>query len=214
MHTFETRSRFGALGLATLLGAATLLFSEKASALNAGVEYGIVKRNADDPYNFKLGTGFGAHLELALLPILNVGPYYLHYELAHPQRSNSLAHDSTFDTLGLRARFMLPLPSSRWQPYAYAGFGYTWLRYPSFPIAFEVNNPAMRTGGFESRQGRFYEVPVGVGAAYEVAKIFHLSADFAVRPGMGFGGEAYEKSPHYSEPKWGYSLMLGAALNL
>lgn len=213
MQMFETRSRLGVLGSA-LLGACALLFPQDASALNAGIEYGIVKRNADNPYNFKLGTGFGAHLELSLLPILNIGPYYLHYELGNPERSSSTTHDSTFDTLGLRARFMLPLPSSRFRPYAYAGIGHTWIRYPSFPIAFEVNNPAMRTGGFETRAGRFYEIPIGIGSAYEIAKIFHLSADFAIRPGMGFGGEAYEKSPPYNEPKWGYSLMLGAALDL
>lgn len=213
MHTFKTRGRFGAWA-AGLLGAAAVLAPAQAFALNGGIEYGLVKRNADDPHNFKLGTGWGAHLEAAILPVLNFGPYFLHYELASPERSSSTTHDSSFDTLGLRARFMLPLPSSRFQPYAYAGFGYTWVRYPSFPVAFEVNNPAMRTGGFERRKGRFYEIPVGLGVAYEIAKIVHLSGDFAIRPGVGFGGEAYDKLPSYSEPKWGYSLMLGAALNL
>lgn len=213
MQTFGTRSRHRAWALCALLFTALMLAPQRASALNVGVEYGLVKRNADDPYNFKLGTGWGAHLEAAVLPILNIGPYYLHYELASPERATSLTHDALFDVLGLRARFMLPIPGSNFRPYAYTGVGYTWLRYPSYPVAFEVNNPAMRTGGFERRKGRFYEIPIGVGVAYEIAGLLHVSGDFAARPAMGFGGEAYDRMPTYSEPKWGFSLMLGAALN-
>lgn len=213
MQTVERGSKKAWI-LGAALGAAALLAPESAFALNGGVEYGFVKRSADAPYDFNLGMGWGAHLEASLLPILNLGPYYLHYELASPGRATSTTHDSAFDTLGLRARFLLPLPSSRFVPYAYAGFGYTWIRYPTFPIAFDVSNPAMRLGGLENRSGRFYEIPIGAGIAYELAKILHASLDFAVRPAMGFGGAAYDSSPSYSEPKWGFSLMLGAALNL
>lgn len=215
MQTFDKRGVWAAWATAILLGAGAWLAPSSASAaLNGGVEYGLVKRNADAPRDFKLGTGWGAHLEATLIPMINLGPYYLHYELASSERSTSLTHDSAFDTLGLRARFMLPLPQSHWKPYAYAGFGYTWLRYPTVPLAFEVSQPAMRVGGYESREGHFFEVPVGIGVAYELARILHLSGDFAVRPGMGFGGTAYDRSPRYSEPKWGYSLMLGVALDL
>jgi len=214
MYTSKTRGHLWALVTGGLLGTAAFLCPKPASALNGGVEYGVVKRNADDPYNFELGTGWGAHLEASLLPVLNFGPYYLHYELAPSGRGSSVTHDGTFDTLGLRARLFFPIAGSNWRPYAYAGFGYTWVQYPSFEIPFDVNNPAMRTGGFEARRGRFYEVPLGIGVAYELARILHLSADVAVRPAMGFGGDAYDRAPGYSEPKWGYSVLLGAAIDL
>lgn len=215
MNMYETKGKLRVWMAGALLGAAALLASEEASALNTGVEFGLIKRNADAPHNFSLGTGFGAHLEVAALPVLNIGPYYLHYELANPdQPSSSATHDANFNTLGLRARFMLPLPQSRFVPFAYTGIGYTWIRYPSLPIAFDVDNPAMRTGGFEQRKGHFWEIPVGLGVACELAKIFHLSADFAIRPGVGFGGDAYGGERPYSEPTWGYSAMIGAALNL
>lgn len=214
MYRTKTRGPLWALMTGGLVGAAALLYPQTASALNGGVEYGVVKRNADDPHNFKLGTGWGAHLELSLLPILNVGPYYLHYELAPSGRGASATHDGAFDALGLRARFFIPLPDSNWRPYAYAGIGYTAVRYPSFELPFDVNNPAMRTGGFEARRGYFFETPVGLGVAYEVIRILHLSADFAMRPGFGFGGAAYDDVSAYSEPKWGYSILLGAAVDL
>jgi opacity protein-like surface antigen len=215
MRTFTTRVRWGTWAVGAALGAAALLAPSRASAaLNAGVEYGMVKRSADDPYNFKLGTGWGAHLEASLLPMLNLGPYYLHYELGNPNDATSLSHDTRFDVVGLRARFMLPVPGSDWKPYAYAGIGYTWVSYGSLQVPFDVTNPAARSGGFEARSGHFLETPVGVGIAYELAKIIHLSADFALRPGMSFGGAAYDDDPGYGQPKFGWSLMAGAALNL
>ena len=208
------RGHLWALLTGVVVGGAAFLCPRPASALNGGVEAGVVKRNADDPHNFKLGFGWGAHLEVSLLPILNLGPYYLHYELAPSGPGSSATHDGTFDTVGLRARVFIPIPDSNWRPYAYAVIGHTWVQYPSFEVAFDVNNPAMRTGGFEARRGRFWEVPVGIGVAYEVIRILHLSADVAVRPGMSFGGDAYELTPPYSEPKWGYSVLLGAAIDL
>lgn len=214
MRTMSTRARWGLWAAGAALGAATLFApSEASAAVNAGVEYGMVKRSADDPYGFKLGTGWGAHLEASLIPMLNLGPYYLHYELAGSD-STSLTHDTRFDVLGLRARFMLPVPGSDWKPYAYAGLGYTWASYGAVQLPFDVQNPAARSGGFEARSGHFLEIPVGVGVAYELAKIIHLSADFALRPGSSFGGSAYDDAPGYGQPKFGWSLMAGAALNL
>lgn len=212
MRTVErTRSALTALaGLS--IGLAAWLTPKEAAALNGGVEYGIVQRHAEPPHDFKLGTGWSAHLELSPLSFLNVGPYYLHAELANPSAQGS-HKDTLFDTLGLRARLFLPRPTAHLIPYAYAGIGYTWVRYPTRAIALDVSNPAVSVGGFESKTGDFYEIPIGVGIAYELARILHASLDFALRPATGFGGTAYEEPPRYGEPSWGFSLMLGASLN-
>ena len=58
---------------------AGLAIPRRAHALvNIGPEGGLVERSADSPNNLKLGFGYGAHAELDLLPLLKMGPYYLH----------------------------------------------------------------------------------------------------------------------------------------
>jgi opacity protein-like surface antigen len=176
--------------------------SSAQAMINVGAEGGIVKRSADPPANLKLGLGYGVHGELDMLPLLKLGPYYLHYELGSADKPAPLAADAAFNVLGLRARFMLPIPGS-YKPYAYAGVGYTWVNY-SFTNA--------AAAGQESVAGHFFETPLGVGIAYEVIEIFQLSLDAAYRPAFGFGGDAFGSGG--SGPSSGWSVMLGAALNL
>jgi hypothetical protein len=165
--------------------------------VNVGAEGGLVKRSADSPNNLKLGLGYGAHAELDLLPLLKLGPYYLHYALSSADAPAVGAADATFNTVGLRARLILPIPGTI-KPYGYVGAGYTWDSYAL-------------TGG--DRSGHFMETPIGVGVADEIIEIFHLSLDFAYRPGLAFGGDAYDTF-NVSHPSSGWSLMLGLALNL
>jgi opacity protein-like surface antigen len=165
--------------------------------INVGPEAGLVKRSADSPNNLKLGLGYGAHAELDMLPLLKVGPYYLHSELSSADQGSQGSGDATFNTLGLRARLILPIPGS-FKPYAYVGAGYSWVTY-------------MQNSGDHS--GRFLETPIGVGIADEIAEIFHLSLDVAYRPGFIFGGDAYD-TYNVTHPSSGWSLMLGVALNL
>src|SRR6476660_589939 len=62
---------------------AALAIPRRAHALiNIGPEGGLVKRTADSPGNLKLGFGYGAHAELDMVPLLKVGPYYLHSALS------------------------------------------------------------------------------------------------------------------------------------
>jgi hypothetical protein len=166
--------------------------------INAGAEGGIVKRSADSPNNLKLGLGYGLHGEIDLLPLLKLGPYYLHYELSSADRPAPGSADAVFNTLGLRARVTLPIPGS-YKPYVYAGAGYTWVTY----------SPALG-----DRTGHFFETPIGAGLAYEVIEIFQLSLDVAYRPGVAFGGDAFSGLAPANQPSGGWSLMLGAALNL
>jgi hypothetical protein len=181
-----------------LLALAVLAIPKRAHALiNAGAEAGVIKRSADSPNNLKLGLGYGVHGELDLIPLLKLGPYYLHYELASADTGQPGASDAVFNTLGLRARFMLPIPGS-YKPYAYVGAGYTWAAYS--PLSGD-------------KDGHFFETPIGVGVAYEVVEIFQLSVDAAYRPGTGFGGTAFDAG-NITHPTSGWSIMLGAALNL
>jgi opacity protein-like surface antigen len=182
---------------AALLFAASVFATARTSSafVNAGAEAGIVKRSAASPNNLKLGVGYGVHADLDLLPLISVGPYYLHYELSSADRPAPGAADAAFNVLGLRGRLTLPIPGS-WKPYGLIGIGYTWANY----------SPAIG-----DRAGHFFEIPVGAGLAYEVIEIFQLSLDVAYRPGVSFGGQAYET---IDKPASGWSVMLGAMIDL
>ena len=169
--------------------------------INVGAEGGLVKRSADSPNNLKLGVGYGLHGELSMIPLLKVGPYYLHSELSSSDSPAPGAADAAFNTLGLRARIILPVPGS-YKPFVYAGLGYTWVNYT--PVG-----PSL----FSSQPGHFFETPLGGGIAYEVIEVFQLSLDVAYRPGFSFGGDAFDVV-HFKQPTSGWSLMLGAALDL
>jgi opacity protein-like surface antigen len=185
------------------VAALALLFLPKAASamINVGAEGGIVKRSADSPLNLKLGLGYGAHGELDMFPLLKLGAYYLHYELGSADKPALGSADAAFNTLGLRARVTLPIPGS-YKPYAFAGVGYTWVNYTP------VSPPGEGVGG------HFFETPIGVGIAYEVVEIFQLSLDAAWRPGFGFGGDAFTASSGGGNPSSGWSVLLGASLNL
>src|ERR1700690_3250374 len=115
------------LFLAVLTGG--LLCTRAAHALlNAGVEVGVVKRTASAPDNLKLGFGYGAHAELSLFPALNVGAYFLRSSNAIQGAPSDSSADATFDTLGLRARLILPIPGDT-KPYGYVGLGHNWKKY-------------------------------------------------------------------------------------
>jgi|SRR5579859_2176850 len=190
------------LGWSLALALVALVLPERAEAMiNVGAEGGLVKRTADPPYNLKLGIGYGLHGELDLIPLLKVGPYYLHYELGAADDKLQGAVNDAFNVIGLRARFMLPIPGS-YKPYAYAGIGYT-------AVNLTATGPLASQG---SVSGHFFETPLGVGIAYEVVEIFQLSLDAALRPGFGFGGDAFVSSS--GTPASGWSVLLGAALNL
>lgn len=191
------RAPFRALAL-SLFALAILAIPRRAHALiNIGPEAGLVKRTSDSPNNLKLGLGYGAHAELDMVPLLKLGPYYMHYQLSSADEPSPGAADATFNTIGLRARLILPVPGS-FKPYAYVGAGYSWVTY------------AQNSG---DRAGHFSETPIGVGIADEIAEIFHVSLDVAYRPGLAFGGEAYDTF-NINHPSSGWSLMLGVALNL
>ena len=190
------------VGWSLVLALLALALPKRAEAMiNVGAEGGLVKRTQDPPGNLKLGIGYGVHGELDLIPLLKLGPYYLHYELGAADSSLLGSASAAFNAFGLRARFTLPIPGS-YKPYAFAGLGYTL-------VNFTATGPLAAQG---SVGGHFFETPIGVGLAYEVVEIFQLSLDAALRPGFGFGGDAFGTGS--SGPASGWSVLLGAALNL
>jgi hypothetical protein len=90
------------------------------------------------------------------------------------------------------------LPLGDIKPYGYVGIGYTWTEYSA--------------SGFDAK-GHFLETPIGVGLAYQVLRIFQLSLDGAYRPGLSFGGAVYD-TDHVAHPTHGWSVLVGAALDL
>jgi hypothetical protein len=181
------------------VAALVLLAPRRAFAVvGAGVEGGLIKRSASEPGNLKLGFAWGVHAELSLIPLISLGPYYLHYSLNAADEPNPLAGDAVFNVFGLRARLTLPIPGST-KPYAFAGIGYAWDNY--------TNDLGL------DRSGHFFETPLGLGVAYEALEIFRFSLDFALRPAFGFGGGVYDDAPVVQKPTGGWSLLLGFGLN-
>jgi hypothetical protein len=172
------------------------------AGLNFWAGVGVAKRTADAAANLKTGFAFQLHAELGLLPFLNVGPYYAHYQLG----MSDVADASTaFNVLGLRARLIWP--TGDFHPYAYVGAGYTAAAYSAPSVtANSITVPA------QNLSGHFYETPIGVGLAYDVIPILQLFIEGAYRPATGFGGDAFpDSSP---KPTSGYSALIGAAINL
>lgn len=176
--------------------------------LNAGAEVGLAYRSSDP--KLKPGMAAGAHAEYKLIPMLALGPYFLWYDLA-PEGSN-INSNSTFVTWGGRLRFTLPLPGSKFRPYAFAGLGRTGVTYPGELVTTGMYGSA-RTADVTRRSGWFLEMPIGLGLGYQVVRFAQISADFALRQGFNFKGDAYEGNDPLGKPKTGFTVMAGAALD-
>lgn len=207
------RFNLGAALVASGIGAAVLFgYSSQAQAqIRAGVEGGMAYRSSTpklDP-----GLAAGAHAEIKLVPMLSVGPYFLWYTL-NPSDAGAGVANAAFHTWGGRVRFTLPLPGSSFRPFAYAGLGRTGVSYPGEFVSQPAYTSTPVAADITKREGWFLEAPLGLGLGYQVLRIVQLSADFALRPGFSFKGDAYEGSKGYDKPTMGFSCLLGAAIDL
>jgi hypothetical protein len=204
------RTKLGATLLAGGLGAAVFFGAEQRAQaqINMGAEVGVAYRSSEP----KLNPGFagGVHAEYKLVPMLALGAYFLYYELSPDQAA--ITPSASFTTVGGRLRFTLPLPGSAFRPYAFAGLGRTGTVYPG-----EMNTTNMygspRTVDFTRRSGWFLEMPIGLGLGYQVGRIAQISADFALRPGFNFNGDAFNGPNPVDQPKMGFTVLIGAALD-
>lgn len=207
------RFNLGAALVASSIGAAFLFgYAAQAQAqVRAGVDGGMAYRSS----NPKLDPGLaaGAHAELKLVPMLSVGAYYLWYSL-NPSDEIAGVANASFHTWGGRVRFTLPLPGSNFRPFAYAGLGRTGVSYPGEFSAQPAYAASPIAADITKREGWFLETPIGLGLGYQVLRIVQLSADFALRPGFSFKGDAYEGEKAFDKPTMGFSFLLGAAIDI
>ena len=167
----------------------------QATAVNSGIEAGVVKRTTSSPNDLDMGFGYGAHIEVGPIPELNFGIYFL-------QSINSESNDSStsvlFNTLGLRTKLVLPLPGNV-KAYGFAGVGTTWSKY--------------RTTYVPTMSGHSWEAPIGLGVGRGVFELFQFYVEGAYRPSFSFGGTAYTTAqlPH---PSGGLSAVIGFAFDI
>jgi len=192
------RARIPIALLPLALVQSSALLPRSASAMfHAGALAGMIERSASDPNDLAPGVGYGVHGDLDLLPLLRLGPYYLHYALSAADGAQPGAADARFDVLGLRTRLTLPLAAGT-RAFFHMGAGCTWARYtPAGP----------------DRSGRFLEVPIGVGIGQEVLERLELSLDVAYRPGLAFAGDAFGDAPAISRPGFGWSVLFDATVD-
>jgi len=190
---------------ALALALATVFAPKLADAAGSvGAEVGLVKRYDAPRSNPSLGYGLGIHADLDLIPALKVGGYYMLSSLS-AQRVVGV----TINTFGLRATFTAPIPGAL-QPFVYAGAGYSWISY-SYSGFIECARPDVPCAP-PSGSGRFFELPLGGGAAYALSPLVRLVLDAAYRPGFGFEGKVFDGGD--ARPASGWSLMFGAVYQL
>ncbi len=197
----------GGLAVAALFGTT----GQAEAQVRAGIEAGMAYRSSTpklDP-----GLAAGAHAEFKIIPMLSIGPYYLWSSL-NPSDASAMAANAVLHSWGGRIRFTLPLPDSSFRPFAYAGLGRTGIHYPGEYGAGNAYESGPLAADLTSRSGWFLEVPIGLGLGYQVQRAVQLSADFALRPGFNFKGDAFEGEKAYDQPKMGLSLLLGAAIDI
>jgi hypothetical protein len=203
LRSTRRHARASLLSIAAVTALLLTVSARTADAgLNFGAGFGAAKRDGPVVANLDVGLAFHLHAEVGVLPFLNVGPYYTHYRLGISDFAFGSA--ALFNTIGLRARAILPTGDVH--PYAYVGAGYTAASY---------SWPSVTYGGLtvpeRNASGHFFEIPIGIGLAYDVAPLFQVFAEAAYRPGVGFAGNAY---PDDARPTRGYSFLVGAAINL
>jgi len=186
--------------LATIFAA-----SLRADALGSvGVDAGIVQRRVFQlwPDSLPAGFGFEAHAELDLGSLFKLGPYYLHSTVEeHPEIryatdwGEGWFGGAAFNSLGLRTRFILPIPGS-FKPYAQVGLGYTWVTFDH---------------GLGRTSGGFFEIPIGIGLAYELNEHVSFSFDASYRHAFLYLGPAYGDGDNGST---GTSFLLGVTFGI
>lgn len=192
-----------AAAAAILLVALTMSRSARAD-INLGAEAGLAYRASDVP-GLDPGLAFGGHAEISLLPFIRLGAYFLHYRLSTDAARDDQAY---FNAFGPRLRLMVPIPGTDLLPYAQAGIGFTLASYPGLATADVATS-------IDERSGYFLEIPLGIGLAYEIASILHVSADFTVRPAFAHFGDAFDdelREPNDAHA-FGYSVLGGLALD-
>jgi hypothetical protein len=202
---------------------------------DVGAEAGVMKRILTRPSTNDPDGGFGPVIEIhghvAVLPMLRVG-LYLGHDIAPV--SGEAARQITYG--GLRVKFTPPLLRDPWRTWVFAGFGYAGVYGPSYHTTLQLSHdqsqPTMPTDTLvEGAGGGYFEVPLGVGAAYRLRRPWELTAELGARLGFGFTGNLYNlDADQHDRPAqaagypplsvdspsdtWGISLSVGVNFEL
>ena len=178
---------------------AAIVWSSAASAESGGVhsdlglEGGVMRRVlTSHPAG---DAGFGPVVELhghvAVLPMLRAGVYFS-TDLS-PQSGTPSYPTRHMYSGGLRAKITPPLlRTDTITTWIFTGLGYTYAYGPSFPLDLTVLNGGTVHGFFDGASGHFFEIPLGVGAAWTVRKPWQLFSELGLRYGFGHGGDLYD----------------------
>jgi hypothetical protein len=159
-----------------------------------GADVGAMKRFFTSGPDGGSSPGFGPTMELhahfALIPLVRVGAY-----VSHDISPLSSIPARQITSGGLHLRINSPWPSGKWHGWLFAGFGYAGVYAPSYHGSFsnpgDPNAPPAADVFVEGSNGNFFEVPLGVGVAYKLARPFELTASLGTRLGFGFTGDVY-----------------------
>lgn len=135
------------------------------------------------------GPAFELHGHLALLPLVRVGAY-VSYDVSPIGGADLPARH--FRGGGARVKVTSPWPRGDLRVWAFTGLGYQGVYAPSVHLRLaSPTTGAVEDTFVDGATGSLFEVPLGIGAAYRLAKPWSLACEIGARFGFAFDGDAY-----------------------
>jgi hypothetical protein len=154
----------------------------------ASAQVGASKRWLTDRPSGPKDAWPGPSLQLAshitLIPLVQLGAYVGH-ELSPMPGDAPMRH---LTSTGLRIKGIFPFLGKAKRAWIFAGFGHAWAYAPGF------DPPSNAPDHVASASGRFFEVPLGLGAQYKFFDPWAVSIELGVRLGLGHKGALYVPS--------------------
>jgi hypothetical protein len=183
---------------------------------DVGAELGVMERIAPDraagvplPSPGPVGE---VHVDVALLPMLRLGPY-----LAHDISPGAPDRQTTEG--GLRAKLTPPLLPQPWRAWAFLGFGFARSYRPSHWLE---PTPFGGSGGeVAGEEGESLDATLGLGLGVKVRAPWTLFAELEGQSGFLFWGDMYDpapcaclRDPYPGHDAFAASLRVGVSLDL
>lgn len=181
-----------ALALASAVSSSSVTRVARAQVRwDASAQAGPIKRWLADRPPGGDDAGFGGEARLAahvaLLPLVRAGGYAA-FDVTGAGDATRLLFGG-----GLHAKLFAPIPSRTTRLWLATGFGLVGAYSPSYETVLAGTTPAtVQTVQAARAGGRFFEVPVGVGAGWKVWGPWSLTGELGVRLGFAHGGSLYD----------------------
>jgi len=151
-----------------------------------------------------LGPVFGLEADVALLPLLRIGLYgdYEYADTTEPSPSSVVS-------FGARVKVMLPGDRNRVHWWLFTGFGAVDWTAPSYVLSDQTSQAASGATAATTvpqASGYFFEVPIGVGMGWRVARPWEIVAELQGRIGFDMNGSYFTQNGGYSDPDTGGGL--------